>query len=237
MTLQLQVFGPAFGEQDASPFCNKSMAMLTLANLDWQALPGSDSRKAPVGKLPVLLDGESVIHDSDSIRAYIEEHYSFDFDTGLTTMQRAQSRSLIRMVEEHLYFCLVYDRWVDDANWLELKATFFSDLAAPLRWLVPELVRRQVVTDLKGQGMGRLDSDEMYARAELDLLALETVLGESDFLFGDQVTAADCSVACVLSAIAASPIQTRLGKTVADSESLMAYVSRFNRSVFKRQDG
>ena len=114
MTLQLKTFGPAFGEIDASPYWPKAICLLSMAGVEWSLLPGSDSGKAPVGKLPVLLAGNTMIHDSDKIRYHLEEHYAADFDAGLPEVQKTQSRAFIRMAEEHLYFCLIYDRWIDD---------------------------------------------------------------------------------------------------------------------------
>jgi glutathione S-transferase len=225
MTLQLKTFGPAFGDLDASPFCTKAICLLNMAGVEWSLLPGSDSRKAPVGKLPVLLDGSTVIHDSDNIRYHLEEHYAADFDAGLSAVQKAQSRALIRMAEEHLYFCLLYDRWVDDASWAHVRDRFFSSLPPIIRRVIPKLVRRDVLIALKGQGIGRLSYDEMYSRAHVDICAIETVLDQPQFLFGDVLTAADVSVACTLTSISAIPERTKLSTRVLDSERLMQYMS------------
>lgn len=225
MTLQLKTFGPAFGEVDASPFCAKAICLLNMAGVEWSLVPGSDSRKTPVGKLPVLLDGSTVIHDSDNIRYHLENHYAADFDAGLSDIQKAQSRAYIRMAEEHLYFCLMYDRWVDDASWAHVRDRFFATLPPVIRTVISKLVRRDVLAALKGQGMGRLSYDEMYSRAHLDICAIESVLAQGQFLFGDVPTAADVSVGCILASISAIPERTKLSTRVLDSERLMQYLS------------
>lgn len=231
MSLKLKVFGPAFGEVDASPFCMKAMCLLNMANVEWTALPGSDSRKTPAGKLPVLLDGDKVIHDSDRIRTHLEKEYGANFEKGLSDVQRAQSRALIRMVEEHLYFCLIYERWVRDDNWAELRETFFSQLPPVLRSVIPTIVRRSVVASVKGQGIGKHSYDDMVERAVLDIEAIEVLITDKPCLFGDNVVAADVSVVSVLSAIAASPSETKLRDRVLHSEKLMSYINSVKESV------
>ena len=232
MTLQLQTFGPAFNQPDASPFCVKAICLLNMANVEWTLLPGSDSRKAPVGKLPVLLDGSSVIHDSDNIRFHLEKHYSADFDIGLSDIQKAQSRAIIRMTEEHLYFCQVYDRWVDDACWVHVRDRFFGSLPPVVRSIIPKLVRRDVIAALKGQGIGRLSYDEMYARAHLDISAIEALLANQRFLFGEAPTAADVSVGCTLASMSANLERTKLSARVLDSERLSQYIDDVRVSIY-----
>lgn len=232
MTLQLKTFGPAFGEPDASPFCTKAICLLNMAGVQWTLLPGSDSRKAPVGKLPVLLDGSTVIHDSDNIRYYLEEHYAADFDAGLSDIQKAQSRALIRMSEEHLYFCQMYDRWVDDASWTHVRVRFFASLPPVMRTVIPKLVRRNVLSALKGQGIGRLSYDEMCSRAHLDICAIETLLSHERFLFGQVPTAADASVGCTLATMSANLERTKLSTRVLDSERLMQYIRDIRCSIY-----
>lgn len=96
-----------------------------MSGIGWQVNPWSDSRKAPMQKLPVLIDDEISIADSDAIRDHFERFYAADFDQSLDNTQEATARALIRMAEEHLYFCLMYDRWKVDANWVCFKRCFF----------------------------------------------------------------------------------------------------------------
>ena len=226
MTMQLQVFGPAFGQPDPSPFCLKAMCLLNLASVDWAPVPKSDVRKTPVGKLPVLIDGNTVVHDSDNIRIQLETHYNADFDKGLNSVQRAQSRSFIRMVEEHLYFCMVYDRWIPDASWAHIKKVFFGDLPIILRTIVPSIARRSVVSSVGGQGIGRLPYEEMLQRAKLDLAAIENLLGDRNYLFDDEPHAADVSCASVLVNMAASPHNSSLRECVRSNRKLLQYADR-----------
>lgn len=231
----LNTFGPAFGLPDASPFCTKAMYLLNMSGVEWQANPGFDSRKAPMQKLPVLVDNDQIIADSDAIRSYLEQTCGTNFDRTLDQTQESTARALIRMAEEHLYFCLLYDRWQVDANWVHIKRHFFSELPAPLRAVIPGLVRRSVLGSLKGQGMGRFTYAEMLVRAEKDLSAFEQFIGDGPFLFGKAAVAADASVGSVLAAIAASPAETELRARVRRSDVLMEYITAVSKGFFPVQ--
>ncbi len=233
--LILNTFGPNFGEPDASPFCVKVMCLLTMSKARWRVQANSDSRKAPYQKLPVLIDGDQTIADSDFIRTHLEQSLGVDFDEGLTESQRARSRALIRMAEEHLYFCLVYDRWVIEQNWQVVEERFFSVLPLPLRWFVPAMVRRGVIAGLRGQGIGRLGVAEVADRARQDVISIEQSLGSEPFLFGDTATAADASVAAVLAAIAGSPTATTLQQLVVGNTRLMQYLQQVKQAIYPPQ--
>jgi len=233
--MKLQTFGPAFGQPDASPFCLKAMCLLTMSGVEWQRLPNSDVRKTPFQKLPVLLDDDLIVPDSDNIRYHLQNKTGIDFDEGLTEQQRSQSLAIIRMVEEHLYFCLVYDRWVSNESWEALRKEVFNELPAALRLFVPGIVRRSVISNLKAQGMGRIDYSQMLARAQLDITAIDTFLSNRVFIMGDTPTAADASVASILTSIAASPIQSPLSRLISNNAGLTEYIDRAKVAIFPKQ--
>ena len=180
--LQLVVYPGAFEEPSASPFCVKAMCLLKMAGLEHRIEETNDPRKAPKRKLPILVDGDSVIPDSDQIRDHIERHYDFDFDRSLSTEQRAVSRAVIRMLEEHLYFALVWDRWGNDENWAHTKRSYFAHIPFPLNGFVTRQIRKQALGQLDGQGMGRHNDAERLERAKKDIDAAAELLGDKAFL-------------------------------------------------------
>lgn len=224
--LKLITYPPAFGAPSASPFCVKAMCLLKLAGVDYAPKFTSDPRKAPKNKLPVLIDGTAQIADSDVIRAHLETTTGTDFDAGLTPVQRATSRAVIRMVEEHLYFALVCDRWLNDDNWPHIKAAFFGEIPAPIRGFVTNMIRKKVRAQMSAQGMGRHSPAEQLARVDADLKAISGILAGNDFLFGPEPSAADASTMPVLAAIAGSPTKTALNQRVTSDIALMAYINR-----------
>ena len=101
-----------------------------------------------------------------------------------------------------------------------------------MRSLIPKLVRRDVLSALKGQGIGRLSYDEMYARADLDICAIETLLANDQFLFGESATAADATVGSTLGSMSANRERTKLSSRVLESQRLTQYIKDVSKSIY-----
>lgn len=230
--LKLISFPPALDEPSASPFCVKAMCLLQASGQAWQPKFTNDPRKAPNRKLPLLIDGADSIPDSDGIRAYFENRYGVDFDEGLTAEQRATSRAIIRMVEEHTYFVAIANRWLNDANWNVLKDIFFGKMKMPLRAFVPNMVRKSTRAQITAQGTARHSVTVQTQRAEQDIAALKTLLGDKPFLFGDAPTAADMSVVPIFRAILTAPTQTDLRDLVMNDPTLVDYLDRGKDAMY-----
>lgn len=232
----LVVFPAAFGEPSASPFCVKAEVMCRLAGLPHRLHVTVDPRGAPRGKLPYLETGHGPVADSDGIRDYLEREHGADFDTGLTAEERAVSRAIVRMMEEHLYFAIVADRWATDANWAVIKRLFFGDVPWPMRGLATRQVRSQVIGNLRGQGIGRFDAAGRAERALKDVRAVADLLGEKRFLFGDRPTAADISAVTMLRAAAAAPVATEISRFIDGHAGLMAYLERGRAALYPQAE-
>lgn len=227
--ITLLTYAPSFGQPAASPFCVKAMMLLNMAGLEWTTEFLSDPRKMPYAKLPAIRVNGEIIADSDNIRAWLERQGA-DFDGGLCAKDRAYSRALIRMVEEHLYFHVVYDRWADDAVWPVIRDTYFKTIPRPIRGLVTGRIRRPAVASLKQMGIGRFIPEERLARAEPDLKAIADLL-TGPFLFGDKPTAADASVAPQIAGMMATPVATLLGDRLRSDKVLVDYVARVHEAT------
>ena len=230
--LKLITYPAAFGAPSASPFGVKAMCFLKMAGAEWETGAKADPRKAPKGKLPMLVDGEVKIPDSEDIRAYLEQKFTVDFDHGLSPAQRATSRAVIRMCDEHLYFLLVCDRWLNDANWEIVREEFFGMIPKLMRGFVTKKIRKKVRDNMYAQGVGRHTVAEQLARADKDIRAIMALLGDKAFLFGDTPTAADASAAPVLAAMAGSPTQTLLSQQVNEDETLKSYLKRVEEALY-----
>ncbi len=229
--LTLISYPAAFGLPSASPFVLKAMGLLRLSGEPWEAKPG-DPRKSPKSKLPVLLDGADKIADSEDIRAYLEQKTGRDFDKGLDNRQRAVSRAVIRMMDEHLYFILVCDRWLNDANWPIVRETFFGTIPKPVRGFITNKIRAKVRASTIAQGVGRHSETERFMRANQDIQAILALLGDQPFLFGDAPTAADASAGPMIASIAASPTPTMLSQRINEDAALMAYLERVRAALY-----
>lgn len=232
--IKLTVYPASFEEPTASPFCMKSLCMLKAAGIPYEVIETGDPRQAPKGKLPFIdADGEQ-IPDSEQIRAFIETVADLDFDEGLSERERGISRALIRMVEEHIYFAVVADRWGEDDNWEYVKAAFFGEIPWIIRGFVTNSVRKQALGQLNGQGIGRHSAEERFDRVRRDLIAIREVLGDKPYLFGDTASAADFSVVPMLRASIVTPVEKSMGRFIKQEKALMAYVSRFMEAHYPK---
>ncbi len=234
MMLKLIAFPASFEEPSASPFCVKAMCLLEMSGQTWSAKFTSDPRRAPNGKLPVLDHDGQLIADSDAIRTHLENTFEFDFDAPLDSQQSAISRAIIRMVEEHLYFVMICDRWLNEENWAQYKKVFFGHMPFLLNFIVPKLARKQAIAQVMGQGIGRRSPAARAASAEADVLVLQALLGDKAFLFGDTPSAADATVIPMLRAISAVPVPTATSELVNGLDAIKNYLERGRSAIYPK---
>ncbi|WP_170345550.1 glutathione S-transferase family protein [Ruegeria atlantica] len=228
--LTLLTYPSAFGLFSASPFCVKTALMLQHSGQAWQRSDMLDPRKMPHQKLPVLRTPERLIPDSDLIRDWLEQKGA-EFDQGLSDVEKAQSRALVRMAEEHLYFHIVLDRWGNDEVWPILRETFFTGIPALIRKPVSNAIRKSVLKGITSQGIGRFSLPERMDRLERDLEAISAYLWQSRFLLADQPTSADMSVGPMLAAMRATPADTPLTRRIKQDNLLNSYVDRMEQAI------
>jgi len=228
----LQQFQAAFGQPSGSPFCVKAHLLLKLAGLQYQTVDIADPRKTPKGKLPVIIDDGSTVADSFYIRRHIEKKYGVDFDANLTPAERATSAAFIALADEHLYWAGVYSRWIDDAGWPIVKDTFFTNLPGPLKMIIPPIARSQIRAQLKGHGIGRHSSAEIYELGSADLDRLSDWLADKPYFMGQAPTAADASVYAMVAAILEAPFESPLKRHGLTRTNLVDYCRRFGAEMF-----
>ena len=192
MSVVLQVFGPAFGLPDPSPFAMKGDMLMKLSGLDYRAEPG-DVTKTPKKKLPVLLDDGEVITDSTFIRLHLEQKHGIDFDAGLDARQRAIAFAVEKMLEDNLYWALMSERWVIPENFDRGPRRYFDDIPQPIRLVVVPMIRREVKRNLWGHGMGRHARADICRLGGMALQSLSEVLGENRYLMGERACGADAT--------------------------------------------
>ncbi|MBT3141960.1 glutathione S-transferase family protein [Phaeobacter gallaeciensis] len=228
--LTLLTYPAAFGLFSGSPFCVKAAYMLELSGQSWQRSDMLDPRKMPHRKLPVLRTRERLMPDSDTIRHWLESQGA-NFDQGLSDIQKGQSRALIRMAEDHLYFQMVADRWCNDQVWPHLRDTFFHEIPRFARGFVSGSIRKSVIKGLDMQGVTRFSEAERLDRVEQDLTAITAFLWQSPFLMGERPTSADLSVAPILAAIRATPVRTELRGRIERDQVLSDYIDRVDQAI------
>ena len=192
--IKLYTFGPYFGLPDGSPFVMKAMLLLKMAGLAFVE-DRSGYSKAPKGKLPYIDDDGQKVADTAFIRLHIEKKYGFDYDAGLTAEQKATGWALEKLCEDHLYWLVLGDRWLIDANFAKARRSSSIAAPAPLRPLIGAFVRAQDSPGCRsGQGLYRHSPDERRELARRGFAALSVLLGDKPFLFGDAPHGADATL-------------------------------------------
>ncbi len=103
-----------------------------------------------------------------------------------------------------------------------------------LRKIVPNIIRKSVIKSLMGQGMGRHSETEQLARAKKDIAAIEAILGDQKFLFGNKPTTADFSTVPMLRALTSFPLESPLSKLVTSRPKLAAYIERGKKEFYPK---
>jgi glutathione S-transferase len=227
--LILRNFTPAFGLPSPSPFGIKAIALLKMSGLAFENHP-SDVRKAPLGKLPVLQDGDLLIPDSSRIQSYLEDTYDINFTEGLSAEKLAIGRAFQSMIEEHLYFIEVYGRWVDNNHLLQ---PLFASLPRFLQPIVQRMVTKNITKSLHQQGIGRHDRDYIYQVGSSHLQALSDYLAEKRFFFGDRAHAIDAILYAFIECIITPDIPTPLKDAAMQHQNLLRHAQRFKSEVME----
>ena len=218
--LVLQTFRPAFGLLATSPFAAKADALLAMSGLPY-AREYPDVRKAPRGKLPVLVDESKVIPDSAHIQRYLETAHGIDFDGDMTVEQRAVATAFRRLVEHHLYFINTYLRWNDTGD--AVRDEYFAEVPGLLRNFVFNQVRKRVNRTLDLQGLSRHSRDQMLAFAYEDVNAIAAQLGSKPFMLGERATSLDATVWAAISNLIDCTLPSPVGEHAKGHANLVAY--------------
>jgi glutathione S-transferase len=94
--IELHTFRAAFDQPSGTPFGVKAVILLKMADVPHKIVYVDDPRKAPKGKMPIIVDGDKTIADSTFIRHHLEGAHGADFDAGLTDEQKAVSPTVSR---------------------------------------------------------------------------------------------------------------------------------------------
>lgn len=241
--ITLYGISPAWGLPDRSPFVSKVDCYLRMVELPYTlvSLLGENSTKSitrlssgelparPKGKFPYIDDGGTVIGDSSFIIDYLRGKYRDTLgENNLRSEERAIALCVRRMVEEHLYWVLVYLHWMEDAIWEANKPMVFgSQLPSQI-----ETFREDVRRDLHGQGLGRHTRSEVYELGNADLSALAVHMADKPYALGERPTELDATVYAFLSHILWCPYESPLKTHFSALPNLEAYCQRMHKQYY-----
>ena len=235
--IKVQKFGPAFGLPDSSPFVMKVETYLRITRQPYEAVTG-DVRKAPRRQLPVVdVDGK-VMPDSSAIIDALEAARPEKLDAHLDAAQRAVALAFKSMLEEHLYFGLLYMRWATDDGWTVFEPTLrvmLGSMGVPslLRGVVSGSARKQTVGRTRTQGIGRQPRAELVANCTKLVDALADHLGDRPYFCGDRPTTYDATVYAFVSGLLCPAFDNELRKHSASKTNLTRYDARMKEQYWK----
>lgn len=233
--ITLFVTRPAFGLPDSSPFVMKTEIQLQMAGLDYAREPAIPPQ-APNGKLPYINDHDEVVTDSTFIRAHLERKYGVDLDAGLDACQRAQAWAIERLLEDHLYFAMVWFRWIDPDNFARGPAHFADRAPEAERPRMRAEMQARKAAELHAQGLGRHTPAEIAALGGRSLDALATLLGDRPYLMRDTPSGVDATAFGMLACVATLFFDTPLRRVAEAHPSLLTYIARMGEHYYPEHD-
>jgi glutathione S-transferase len=235
--IKVHKFGPAFGLPDASPFVMKVETYLRMTDQKYEAVTG-DVRKAPRQQLPFVdIDGK-VMPDSTAIVDHLEGARSEKLDAHLDAGQRAVGLAFKSMLEEHLYFGLLFMRWATDDGWTVFEPSLremLGRMGVPslLRGVVSGSARKQVVGRTRTQGIGRQPRTEIVGTCTKIVDAFAEQMGDRKYFCGDKPTTYDATAYAFAAGVLCPAFDNELRKHTATKKNLVAYADRMREQYWK----
>ncbi|NNC06797.1 glutathione S-transferase family protein [Corallococcus exiguus] len=211
------------GIESYSPFCLKAHRALKYAGLPYARgcadNPASHRAHNPTGQVPVLLVGAEAVPDSTAILARIQQLAPGRID--------ASPEALLweELADTSLNGFLVASRWADDRNWPRTRATFFHFMPAPVRAVVPTLIRRKQVERLVARDVWRTGPEACWRRFGALLDQLDARAPEQGFWLSGALSVADLALFGQLHSFR-TPLTPWQGAEVDRRERLSAWLGR-----------
>jgi glutathione S-transferase len=217
------------GVADNNPFGLKVYAFMRLCGMRFDHEHVIDTKKAPRGLLPYLVDGSQTVGDSDAIIAYLKARYSLTIDDGLSQAQRNLD-VLIRRTLDDLYWPISYSRWKDDQFWPSFR-DLLLDEHADITESDLEAARRYNHLRYHYQGVGRYEPPQVYARGIENLRVVSEAIGSSQFMFGARPRSLDAAIYGFVANIYFYDIDTPLKRFVLSRPNLVSHCQAIHAMV------
>ncbi|KAF3849748.1 hypothetical protein F7725_019467 [Dissostichus mawsoni] len=182
---------PKSGVPSLSPFCLKMETYLRMVDLPYQNY--FDGKLSPQGKMPWIEYNQEQVFGTEFIIDYLEERLGVSLNKSLTPQEKAVSRAITKMVEEHFYWTIAYCQWVDNLEETQKMLSVSGPLSDLLKWILSHLTGGIVKREMYGHGIGRFSEDEVYALMEKDMRTLATLLGDKKYLMGSKLSTVDAA--------------------------------------------
>ncbi|XP_001337941.2 failed axon connections homolog [Danio rerio] len=183
---------PKTGVPSLSPFCLKIETYLRMADLPYQNY--FDGQLSPQGKMPWIAYNKEQVCGTEFIIDFLEEQLGVNLNSSLSPQEKAISRAITKMVEEHFYWTIAYCQWVDNVEETQKMLSTNGPLSDLLRQILGQVTGGIVKREMYGHGIGRFSRDEVYKLMEKDMRTLATLLGNKKYLMGQTFSTVDAAV-------------------------------------------
>lgn len=233
LMIKLYGFGGNFGMVDASPFVVKVDLFLRVADIPFESIGDfTKLNKSPKGKLPFIEDGNEKIGDSTFIQAYLTDKYQVTLNANLSAEEEAIAHLINKTLDENLYWCLMYCRWVMDDTWNTIKRALFKDVPAPLLSTVAGFVRRGTLKSLHKQGTGRHSEQEVLKIADDTFQSLSALLGDKNYFFGDEISSLDINIYAHIAQFILVDYDNAFNQKAREYDNLVNYCKRIHQAYY-----
>ncbi|XP_059839152.1 failed axon connections homolog [Hypanus sabinus] len=175
-----------------SPFCLKMETFLRMADLPYQNY--FDGKLSPQGKMPWIEYNHQKVSGTEFIIDFLQDKLGVNLNKHLDPSERAVSRAITKMVEEHFYWAIVYCQWIDNLHETGKILSVSGPFSGFLKWILCHLTRGIVKREIYGHGIGRFSKEEIYTLMEKDMRALSVILGDKKYFMGPRLSTVDAAV-------------------------------------------
>jgi glutathione S-transferase len=211
----------------SSPFCVKLEAYLVLTGRPYETAAGSPPF-APTKSVPYVAYRGEQVGDSQAIIDRLEGETSGAYkalDKGtLSAEQQRMSQEVMELVENKLYFSLVYSRFAMDEGWEHEIDVIKFGLPWILQCCLPGRIRVEQIEKCAAHGC--TSDDTAFKDVGAWLQRVTEVLGDKPFLFGEEPRVADCSLFGLLVLAKGGSHENPLTTAVRENDRLMDFVTR-----------
>lgn len=222
----LHQYPKIWGLSSLSPFCIKVEIFLKLARLPYEVKVELNPSRAPKGKMPFIQDGQEVVADSSFIIQHLIKKYQLHHLDINDPLEKARALALKLMVEESLYFSLLYSRWVEEENFQNIKKEFLPLFPKFLGRPALTLIRYNLRKQSRAQGLGRHSQIEINQLSSELISCLSNFLGGNEFFSSKGVSYIDATLYSFLVTILKQPFNSHLKTEVQKFQNLCDYVLR-----------
>ncbi len=209
----------------AHSFSLKMVTFLKIVNLPFN-VRYDGYEKAPNGMMPYINDDGHIIADTNKMITYLKEKYQLNIDNDLTDENWALTNDIQQLIEEQMYWIILYSRFIDPVGWDIIKHDFFQTIPEKSQDIIATKIKNKFKKELEEHGLLSHSEKEIYKlAAQYTSIASET-LGKKNYMFGDDPHTIDACVFGFLGAIYFSPLDTALNQNIKKHPNLIDYCER-----------